>query len=202
MPEVIKGTIYKPGSEWRSPLTKKVILKILKVTDGTPDTTFTRLVYGRYNRAKGDYVRDVNGKIPKLVQDHYLEGDPDPQKQNLLKTHKLLPGADGVIGDEKDKFVYYVQDPDVEFYDVKKTIEGKNKIQKRENYISGHAKCSHEEFLVKIQEVEAQIADETTEAEALAKEQQATIAAMTADAIVNKIKTGKSGAKKKAKRAK
>ncbi len=199
MSEVIKGTIYKPGSEWRSPLTKKVILKILKVTDGTPDTTFTRLVYGQYNHAKGDFVRDSDGKIAKHIENQYLEGDPRPQSQNLLKTHKLLPGKEGVIGDEKDKFVYYVRDPDVEFYDVKKTKEGKSKIQKRENYISGHAKCSHDKFLTIIQDVEAQMVEEATEAEALAKEQQATIAAMTADAIVSKIKTGKSGAKKKAK---
>lgn len=197
MPEVIKGTTYKPGSEWRSPLTERVLLKIIKVTDGTPDTTYTRLVYGRYDHAKGDYVRDVNGKISKLIQDQYMEGDPDARKQNLLKTHKLLPGADGVIGDEEDKFVYYVQNPDVEFYDAKG--------EKRENYVSGHAKCSHDEFLALIQEVEAQIVDETAEAEAQEKEKEATIAAMTAEAIVNKIKPGKSRttkkARKKAKRA-
>ena len=192
MPEVIKGTIYKPGSEWRSPLTGGVLLKILKVTDGTPDTTFTRLVYGRYNHAKGDYVRDKDGKIPTMVRDQYLEGDPEPQSQNLLKTHKLLPGVDGVTGDEKDKFVYYVQDPDVEFYDAKG--------EKRENYVSGHGKCSHEKFLAKIQEVEAQIVDETAESEAQEKEKEASIAAMTAEAIVSKIGTGKGRTPKKAKK--
>lgn len=192
MPEVIKGTIYRPGSEWRSPLTGKVLLKIMRITDGTPDTTPTRQVYGRFNYAKGDFVRDSDGKIPKHVEDQYLEGDPRPQKLNLLKVHKLLPGKEAVMGDEKDVFVYYVEDPEV----VLSTVKG----EIHEKYISGHGKCSHDEFLAIIQKVEEQIAEEVAEAEAQEKEKEATIAAMTAEAIVGKIKTGKGRTTKKARK--
>jgi len=189
MSELVAGTNYKPGTEWRSPLTGKVILKVMRVTDGTPDTCFSKHVYGRFDASKGDFVRDTKGAIPIMVTDHYLEGNPKEQALNALKKHRLLPGREGLTCDKKDKFVFFVEDPEVRISTIKK--------KNHEKYISGHGKCSHAKFLEKVIAVEERIAKETEEADIAKRAREQEVAAMTAAAIVDKMDKSKGRGKGK-----
>lgn len=160
-------------------MTGKLLLKITQVTDGTAETTFTRLVYGRYDYAKSDWERDLKtGKVPTITEDRYLEGNPDPRAIERLKHYKLMPGDAGIQPDENDVAVYYALNPDVELV----TIKGED----QEKILNGHAKCSHGDFLAVVQKVEEIIAEEEEKLEVAKREKEAGIAALTADAILNK----------------
>jgi len=178
-PDTLRIEDFKVGDTFISPVTGDILLVVLRITDGTLKTTFTRQQYVKTNK-KGEIVRDKKGAVVTKISDFYMvEKDyvPDPEEPD--------------IPDKNDKFVWYAVHP--EYTDEHLGQETQRRI------ITGHKKGSYEEFMADIRIIQAQIKDELDE-QAVETDRQHTKAAVTAAQEV--LKAQSDGSTEKTEKAK
>ena len=157
------------GQELRSPLTGFPIIKIRRITDGTHKTCVSKMVYGKFDTRKDEFIRDAKGIVAIKVFDQRIYG-------KASKGYKQLPGIDGFSWDENDKHVWWVLNPNVELRGRKGT----------EFYLDGHKTGTWEEFAEDWALAKKQYDEELNRDEMKKAERDINLAGQVATAIVEK----------------